>query len=235
MKAIILAAGQGIRLGDISSNRPKCLIRINEKSILEIQTEILTKNGIKNISIVIGVKGTCWTQETYNEVKKIQKNIVFNFDNDKTHNAYSALLALNESEPEDTLLIDGDLLMQEGTLLEVLRSKKSNILLTKLATNRGEIGCRVVEENYIVVDLGKTIVPVTYPWDIHSGLIKISKESIEFFKHCLEVDKFKSREIEFPLRKFIKEEELSILRTEQTKWININTPSDYKAAQETYK
>ena len=54
MKAIIIAAGQGLRLGDLTKNLPKSLLDINGKSILERQTELLQANGITEIIVVTG-------------------------------------------------------------------------------------------------------------------------------------------------------------------------------------
>ena len=71
MKAIILAAGQGIRLGNGLSELPKCLLKIGNKTIVEKQLESLASAGIEEISIVIGAKGECWTQESFDMIKKL--------------------------------------------------------------------------------------------------------------------------------------------------------------------
>ena len=54
MKAIILAAGMGGRLGDIGNSITKCLIKIGKKTIIEYQIEALKSNNIDNISVVVG-------------------------------------------------------------------------------------------------------------------------------------------------------------------------------------
>ena len=46
MKAILLAAGSGKRLGDLTKNLPKALVDINGKSLLERQIIALRKNSI---------------------------------------------------------------------------------------------------------------------------------------------------------------------------------------------
>ena len=56
MKAIILAAGQSIRLRPITNNTPKCLLKINKKTILAYQIDKLIKNNIREIIIVVGFK-----------------------------------------------------------------------------------------------------------------------------------------------------------------------------------
>ena len=66
MKVVIMAAGIGTRLGDIGMVLPKCLVKLNGKTILERQVEILVRCGIKpdNITVVVGEKGTCWAKES---------------------------------------------------------------------------------------------------------------------------------------------------------------------------
>jgi len=54
MKAIIIAAGVGSRLGDLTKDKPKCLLQINGKSIIEHQIDVLNANKISNISIIKG-------------------------------------------------------------------------------------------------------------------------------------------------------------------------------------
>ena len=54
MKAIILAAGMGTRLGKYTENLPKCMLEFNGKSLIERQVDTLRKAGITDISIVRG-------------------------------------------------------------------------------------------------------------------------------------------------------------------------------------
>lgn len=54
MKAIILAAGRGSRLENLTSDVPKCLIKLNGKSLLNYQLEALKGAGINEIGIVVG-------------------------------------------------------------------------------------------------------------------------------------------------------------------------------------
>jgi len=56
MKAIILSAGRGSRMGSLTTDSPKCLIEVQGKTLLQWQFEALTKNGISEIAIVTGYK-----------------------------------------------------------------------------------------------------------------------------------------------------------------------------------
>ena len=54
MKAIIVAAGPGSRLNPLTNERPKCLLQVGGKTILERALEALRENGIKRIAVVRG-------------------------------------------------------------------------------------------------------------------------------------------------------------------------------------
>ena len=56
MKAIILAAGMGTRLGKYTEDLPKCMLSFNGKPLIQHQVETLRKAGINDISIVCGYK-----------------------------------------------------------------------------------------------------------------------------------------------------------------------------------
>lgn len=56
MKAIILAAGRGSRMRELTNERPKCLVELKGKSLLDWQLEALREAGIKKIAIVTGYK-----------------------------------------------------------------------------------------------------------------------------------------------------------------------------------
>ena len=55
MKAIILAAGEGSRMGKLTQNTPKPLVKVNGKSIIERQLSILKQNEILDIGIIKGL------------------------------------------------------------------------------------------------------------------------------------------------------------------------------------
>ena len=57
MQVAILAGGLATRLGDLTRNRPKSMLKIQGKAFLEYQLELLRKGGIKNIILCIGHVG----------------------------------------------------------------------------------------------------------------------------------------------------------------------------------
>jgi len=56
MRAIILAAGRGSRLGHLGDNRPKCFVELAGRPLIEYQTEALRRGGVTEIGIVRGYR-----------------------------------------------------------------------------------------------------------------------------------------------------------------------------------
>lgn len=121
MKAIILAAGQGIRLG---TNFPKPLCKITKgKTILDFQVEKLSKKiGFDNILITVGYKKELIMRRIPDLI------FVYNQKYQKTSTAKSLLLALKKIN-DDVICIDGDVYFDEKILDMLLKTKYSCCLV----------------------------------------------------------------------------------------------------------
>ena len=72
MRGVILAAGKGSRLNGTIGDKPKCLLRVGDKTLIERQVEVLRAVGIDDIVAVVGcqadrVRRTCGARITYIE------------------------------------------------------------------------------------------------------------------------------------------------------------------------
>ena len=56
MKAIILAAGRGSRMGNLTEEKPKCLIDFRGRPLLNWQLEAITRAGVSDVALVTGYK-----------------------------------------------------------------------------------------------------------------------------------------------------------------------------------
>src|SRR6202167_3631139 len=56
MRALILAAGRGSRMGRLSDDRPKCLVDLNGQSLIERQVAALRRGGVDEIGVVRGYR-----------------------------------------------------------------------------------------------------------------------------------------------------------------------------------
>lgn len=119
MKVIILAAGQGTRLRPLTDDRPKCMVEINGKSIIERQLETMYSCGIKesDITIIAGYRNDA-LQERF---KDTEICFVVNSEFESTNMVYSLMCArpLMESE-EDILISYGDIIYNADILGRIL-------------------------------------------------------------------------------------------------------------------
>ncbi len=120
MKAIILSAGQGKRLLPITEDTPKCLLRIDDQTIIEYQINTLSTIGIEHIVVVTGFKSL----KVENYLKGIYKNT--SLDIKYYYNPFYAVsdnLAtcwiVREEFDRDFFIINGDDLF-EGALVKKL-------------------------------------------------------------------------------------------------------------------
>jgi L-glutamine-phosphate cytidylyltransferase len=121
LKAIIIAAGVGSRLGDLTKNLPKPLLDVNGKSILEHQIELFHKFGIKDIVIVTGHKKEKFR---FRDVKYIHNPNYLNVEQ-----ADSLMSARNEIVG-DVLVSFGDIIFDELVLKQLLQFDGELILAT---------------------------------------------------------------------------------------------------------
>tara|TARA_B110000196_G_C21152222_1_gene670555 strand:- start:5924 stop:6673 length:750 start_codon:yes stop_codon:yes gene_type:complete len=119
LKAIIIAAGIGSRLGNLTKNLPKPLIDVNGKSIIERQILSFRKVGINEITIVTG----------YKKNKFIFKNInyVFNPKYEEVEQAFSLMVARKQIFG-DVIISFGDIIFEDKIIEQILEIKNDVVI-----------------------------------------------------------------------------------------------------------
>ena len=151
MQAVILAAGMGKRLGELTKNNTKCMIKVNGITLIERVLTQLSSLPLTRIIIVIGYKGEelrAFLGNTYNglAIEYIENKIY-----DKTNNIYSLSLAKEELQKDDTLLIESDLIFEDSLFRLILDNPYPNLaLVDKYETWMDGTMVRLDDENNIV-------------------------------------------------------------------------------------
>ena len=110
MKAIILAAGEGSRMGKLAQNIPKPLVMVNGKSIIERQLSILKQNKILDVIIITG---------SHNE-KFNFKNVVYVNDLDhKKHDTLGSLIIARDYMNDEIIITYADQIFDEKIMESV--------------------------------------------------------------------------------------------------------------------
>ncbi len=152
MQAIILAAGMGRRLGEYTQDNTKCMLPVNGERLIDRVLGQLSKLSLKRVIIVIGYKG----QNVIDYVTpRYKDSLTIEFINnpiyDKTNNIYSLALAKEKMKEDDTLLLESDLIFDDGMFELLLNDPFPNLaLVAKYESWMDGTMVRIDEDNNIV-------------------------------------------------------------------------------------
>ena len=129
MQAIILAAGMGKRLKELTQDNTKCMVKVNGVTMIDRMLHQIEKQHLSRIVIVVGYEGKKLID--YIATLGIQTPIVFvnNPIYDKTNNIYSLALAKEYLKQEDTLLFESDLIFEDAVINVILNDPRDTLAL----------------------------------------------------------------------------------------------------------
>lgn len=129
MQAIILAAGMGKRLKELTQNNTKCLVKVNGVTLIDRMLHQIERQHLSRIIIVVGYEGQKLID--YIGTLDIQTPIVYinNPIYDKTNNIYSLALAKDWLVKNDTLLFESDLIFEDSVLDALVNDPRETLAL----------------------------------------------------------------------------------------------------------
>lgn len=129
MQAIILAAGMGKRLKELTKDNTKCMVQVNGVTLIERMLRQIERQHLSRIVIVVGFEGKKLVD--YIATLEIQTPIVYveNPIYDKTNNIYSLSLAGGYLCAEDTLLFESDLIFEDAVIELLLKDPRDTLAL----------------------------------------------------------------------------------------------------------
>ncbi|MBQ1174279.1 MAG: aminotransferase class I/II-fold pyridoxal phosphate-dependent enzyme, partial [Alistipes sp.] len=129
MQAIILAAGMGRRLGELTNDNTKCMLEVNGTRLINRTLDALSDIGISRVVLVVGYKAENvkrWVGDKYKDIDIVYvENSVY----DKTNNIYSLFLAKEHLVEDDTLLLESDLIFEPSVLRRIVEEPYPNLAL----------------------------------------------------------------------------------------------------------
>jgi histidinol-phosphate/aromatic aminotransferase/cobyric acid decarboxylase-like protein/CTP:phosphocholine cytidylyltransferase-like protein len=151
MQAIILAAGMGKRLGEYTKDNTKCMVPVNGTPLIDRTLGQLSKLGLNRVVIVVGYEGKKLMDYLGTERDGLKIEYVNNPIYDKTNNIYSLALAKEQLQEDDTLLIESDLIFDDGMFNLLLANPFPNLaLVAKYETWMDGTMVKIDRENNIV-------------------------------------------------------------------------------------
>jgi len=184
MKVIILAAGQGTRLRPLTNNKPKCMVELLGKPLIQHQIETLRRNSIDDIHIATG-----YLQEKI-DFEGTTKH--FNPKYASTNMVYTLFCAEDAMHGDDLLITYGDIVFNDDVLKKIMQCNSDiSVVVDKdwkkywsarMENPLDDAETLKIDENGNIKELGRK--PSSYD-DIEGqyiGLIKIKESMLNSFK-----------------------------------------------------
>jgi NDP-sugar pyrophosphorylase family protein len=216
MQAVILAAGLGTRMGSLTKNTPKPMLKVGSKNLLELKIESLPSQ-VDEVILIVGYKSE--VIKKYFKESFSGKKITYVEDKELKGTA-NALWQAKKIIKDQFLVMMGDDLYHSSAILEC--AKKPLSICVKTATET-EDGSRIILENKKLVG---------YSLEKKSGLLFTGL-------YCLTKDIFRYKPVKLKtkdeyglpqtLLKLVKNKKLNIVKTDF--WIQISCPEDLKIAE----
>lgn len=156
MQAIILAAGMGKRLKELTSHATKCMVEVNGVSMIARALSQLDALNLQRIVLVVGYEG----QKLMDFVNSLDIRTPIEYVNNdvyyKTNNIYSLFLAREHLVQDDTLLLESDLIFEDAVLQRLLDNPYPSLaLVSKFESWMDGTVVTLDEDNNILRFLGK--------------------------------------------------------------------------------
>ncbi len=237
--AIFLLAGSGRRIAELTKD-PKCLLKINNETIIERNLEIIRKLNIKHVILVLGFKKRLIIEKIKRYKNILDIKIVYNNEYIKKGNSYSLFQGLRNAKSK-SLIFDGDLVFSKKILENFLRSdQKSSFLIGKTSIEDIECAKTLVDEfGFIRKTIDKRAVKkkelkqLKYVGEA-IGIIKIEnkirEKMVKDLKNFLKFKKNIKLNWEHFMNNFFELNDLEFTKTSGSRWVEIDTKGDYHKA-----
>ncbi|MFO7790626.1 MAG: aminotransferase class I/II-fold pyridoxal phosphate-dependent enzyme [Bacteroidota bacterium] len=129
MQAIILAAGMGKRLKELTEERTKCMVEVNGTTLIERMLLQIDQVNLSRVVIVVGYHGKELIDFILSLNISTPVTFIHNEIYDKTNNIYSLYLAKDYLLNDDTLLFESDLIFEDNVLKKLIDAPYPNLTL----------------------------------------------------------------------------------------------------------
>lgn len=240
--AVILAAGRGKRLRELSADRPKPLVEINGTSILLNLVQSIVADDLKRVILVVGYEA----QAIIDHLKPFEHSIeilyVRNDVYDTTNNIYSLWLARDYLE-EGFYLFEADIYFEPEIMSALVQQTAENVMLIDRYSDR-------MNGTVVTCDSENRITKMFLKRDQTSGFdftntyktvnfYRIGKSFYsDFFQHKL-AQYIHRNDVSFYYEAIIKDGiqegyDFFGLRTSPYRWWEIDTKSDLQIARKLF-
>jgi choline kinase len=174
MRAVLLAAGRGIRLGVLGIERPKCLLPFGGRTLLARHVECLHALGVREIALAVGHRAHRLRAELERLRVAPRPTTVFNPDFER--GSIVSLWTLRDAlcAGGDVLLMDADVLYDASLLARLVKTPGNVFLIDRAFDDAGQEAVKLCLRSGVPVEFRKRLAP---------GLVyDVAGESVGFFR-----------------------------------------------------
>lgn len=149
MIGVILAAGMAKRLRPLTDARPKCLLTVGERTLLQRTVDAVITAGINELVVVTGYRQQMIRDFLTAHYPAVTIHFIDNPDYAHNNNIFSLWLTRPYTEGKDFLLLDSDILFDPAIIPAVLKQEGSALALNRHELGEEEIKVIVDNENHV--------------------------------------------------------------------------------------
>jgi bifunctional UDP-N-acetylglucosamine pyrophosphorylase/glucosamine-1-phosphate N-acetyltransferase len=237
MRAVILTAGEGTRMRPLTLTRPKTMLPVGGKPLLEYNVEALRDAGIKNITMIVGYQKEA-VMEHFKDGENLGVNITYVIQEERLGTAHAIGQVANLAGDNDAIIVtNGDIILENELITSLMdkyhQSHAQSILVLTEVEDPSAFG--VVE---LVGDCIQDIVEKPNPGEAPSNLINAGIYLFDpsIFQAIEKTKKSERGEYEITdsLKIQIKEDKQVLGLVSQDKWIDVGRPWEFLELNEHY-
>lgn len=205
-KALILAAGRGSRLEVLTEERPKCMVELKKKPLIDYQVKSLNKAGIQDVAVVCG----------YLKEKIQHSGLSHRFENPKwaVTNMVASLFAADEWLSHDVCVVSyGDIFYDPRTIVNLLAAKDDfciaydenfmDLWKRRFENPWDDLESFQLTEDHYLSEIGNTVQPGDLIQGQYMGLLKFTPQSWALIRKTISLDEINTLDMTSLLQRMI--------------------------------
>ena len=234
MKAIILSAGEGTRMRPLTLTKPKTMLPVAGKPIMQYNIEILRDNGIKDILLIVGYKEDI-VKNYFKDGKDFGVNITYKTQTNLAGTA-NAISYGKDFIDDNVIVLNGDLILNNEIIVELLsfynKEKPDTLMVLKEVEDPSSFGVVEVENGLVKSIIEKPKKGEAPSNLINTGIYVFNKDIFEKIDNT-QMSSRGEYEITDSLEMQVEDDKIVKAYVTEKSWIDVGRPWELIEINET--